>query len=277
MGVMEPLVTVQDNINRMAWRSRSALRWYANLNAWTDPGEGAAIAFVSDEVRGKPLLDVGMGAGRTVPMLTSLSADYTGVDYTPELVSICRRNHPGVQVHVMDARNMSAFADDSFAFVMFSFNGIDSVNNDDRQKVLREFARVLKPGGVALFSTHNMHGPSYRETPIRSLRVPNTYNPIKFGVSSARIIYNLPIAIFNYVRNSPFNKEYDGYAVRVCAAHNFGILIQYIDINMQRRQCAEAGFRIEAIFGSNSGERITEKSDVTREDYLHFVVRKVSA
>lgn len=274
MGVIEPLVTVQDDINRTAWRTRSALRWYENLHDWTDPGEGAAVAYVSDEVRGKPLLDVGMGAGRTVPMLTCLSTNYTGVDYTPELVSICRRNHPHARVHVMDARNMSAFDDNSFAFVMFSFNGIDSVNNDDRRKILGEFARVLKPGGIALFSSHNIHGPSYRETPIRFLRIAKPCNLVEFSASCARVIYNLPFAVCNYLRYLPLNREYDGYGVRVCAAHNFGILIQYVDIDMQRQQCAEAGFRIEAIFGSNSGQRITEQSDVTREGYLHFVVRK---
>ena len=274
MGVIEPLVTVQDTINRTAWRTRSALRWYEHLTDWTDPGERAAVGYVSDEILGERLLDVGMGAGRTVPILTRLSADYTGIDYTPELVSICRRNHPDAQVHVMDARNMSAFDDNSFSFVMFSFNGIDSVNNDDRRKILGEFVRVLKPGGIALFSSHNINGPSYRETPIQSLRISKTSDLVKFGTSCARVIYNLPAAVFNYLRYLPLNKKYDGYGVRVCAAHNFGILIQYIDIDMQRQQCAEAGLRIEAIFGSNSGQRITEQSDVTREGYLHFVARK---
>src|SRR5580698_3164394 len=121
------LIPAQDRINRTAWRTRSARHWYGSANDWTDPGEAAAVAWVADEVRDQPLLDVGVGGGRTVPFLTRISSDYTAVDYTPELVEICRRNHPGVRVHHMDARNMAAFSDNTFALVTFSFNGIDSV------------------------------------------------------------------------------------------------------------------------------------------------------
>jgi Methyltransferase domain len=70
-----------------------------------------------------------MGGGRTVPFLTRISADYTAVDYTPELVETCRLNHPGVRVHHMDARNMATFADNTFALVTFSFNGIASIGH----------------------------------------------------------------------------------------------------------------------------------------------------
>jgi Methyltransferase domain len=88
------LVPAQDRINRTAWRTRSARYCYGSASDWTDPGEAAAIAWVADKVRDQPLLDVGVGGGRTVPFLTRISNDCTAVDYTPELVEICRRNHP---------------------------------------------------------------------------------------------------------------------------------------------------------------------------------------
>src|SRR5260221_3829217 len=88
------LNSVQDRITRTAWRSRSAQNWYGNARDWTDPGEASAISWLAHRVRNQPILDVGVGGGRTVPILTSISGDYTAVDYTPELVELCRRNHP---------------------------------------------------------------------------------------------------------------------------------------------------------------------------------------
>jgi SAM-dependent methyltransferase len=268
------IATVQDIINRTAWRTRGALRWYQALNDWTDPGEAAAVAYLSDEVRGQPLLDIGVGAGRTVPLLLRVSANYIGVDYTPELVALCRRNHPGTQVCLMDARDMSAFEDGRFALAMFSFNGIDSVDYDDRRKILNEVARVLKPGGLALFSTHNLRGPGYRERLTRALQVPRTGGLLEFGISCARVAFNFPAAAINYFRYSPLNREYDGYGVRVCAAHRFGILLTYTELSTQRQQCADAGLITEAIFGSDSGRLVSEGSDLTAENWLHFIVRK---
>ncbi|HBD34124.1 MAG TPA: SAM-dependent methyltransferase, partial [Cupriavidus sp.] len=110
----------QDTINRKAWRSWGARRWFKILSDWTDPGEAAAIAFVADAVRDTPILDVGVGGGRTVPMLRKLSQHYEAIDYMPEMVEICQHNHPDIRVSQMDARDLSAFEDNTFGLVVFS-------------------------------------------------------------------------------------------------------------------------------------------------------------
>ncbi len=267
--------TALDQINRRTWRSWGARRWFGTGNDWTDPGEAAALARVAQEVAGQPILDIGVGGGRTVPLLTAISHDYTAIDYTPELVGICRRNHPGVRVLQMDARDMSAFADGSFGLVTFSFNGIDAVDYPGRLAILREITRVLKPGGLALFSTHNLHGPSYRENLTRFLRLPHwSANPLAVGIDTARVVCNLPLATFNYFRHSRLNREFDGYAVRVCAAHKFGIVIVYVDMAAQMRGLAEMGLRTEAVFGNLDGRPLGEADDVGDVYWFHFVVRK---
>jgi len=267
--------TVQDRINRKAWTSWGARHWFAAAVEPTDPGEAAALAWVADKVRGAPLLDVGVGGGRTVPMLRALSHDYVAIDYTPELVEICRRNHPGVAVHQMDARDLSAFPDNHFGLVMFSFNGIDAVDHAGRAEILREFARVLRPGGLLLFSTHNMRGPSYRENLTRFLQWPKwSSNPLRFGFNTARIIVNLPLATVNYLRHSKLNREYDGYAVRVCAAHKFGIVILYHEMARQKRALAELGLHTEVVFGNLDMRALHDQDDVSQVYWFHFIARK---
>jgi SAM-dependent methyltransferase len=270
--------TEQDRINRKAWSSRGAQRWFGGAQEWTDPGEAAAVAWVADAARGTPILDVGVGGGRTVPCMRALSDEYIAVDYMPEMVALCRANHPGVQVRQMDARDLSTFADNTFGLVMFSFNGIDAVDYLGRGQILAEFTRVLKPGGRMLFSTHNLHGPSYRENLTRFLRWPRwSANPIRVGVDCARVLGNLPIASFNYWRHSKLNQRHDGYAVRVCAAHKFGIVIVYSEMEAQQRTLAALGMRTEAVFGNLGPAPLRPDDDVSKVYWFHFIAVKDSA
>jgi ubiquinone/menaquinone biosynthesis C-methylase UbiE len=50
---------------------------------------------------------------------------------------------------------MPAFENETFDFVMFSFNGLDYLSHSDRLLALGEIRRVLKPAGLLLFSSHN--------------------------------------------------------------------------------------------------------------------------
>jgi len=267
--------TVQDQINRKAWRSGGAQRLFGELSGYTDPGEAGALAFIADEVRGQPLLDVGVGGGRTVPLLRRLSADYTAVDYTAELVDICRHNHPGARVLHADARDLSAFADNSFALVMFSWNGIDAVDPIGRQAILREFARVLRPGGILLFSSHNMLGPGYRENLLDVLHWPRgSRNALDFGLRTARVIARLPSSAFNFVRHSRLNRQFDGFGLRVCAAHRFGIVIYYTELENQKRALSHFGLTTEAVFCNLHDQPLSEQDDMQRVFWFHFVARK---
>ena len=141
---------LMDEINRATWAKKANVHTFARAEGWTDPGERAAIERVVSDVRGQPILDLGVGGGRTVPLLRSLSANYTAIDYTPQLVLACQEKYPTARVLLGDARDLSAFGSDTFKLVVFSFNGIDAVNPDDRGKVLRETFRVLQKGGILL-------------------------------------------------------------------------------------------------------------------------------
>jgi len=157
-------------LNRAVWSREETVAHFSRLAGFIDPGERAALAAVAPRVRGAPVLDLGVGAGRTVPLLRLLTDDYVAVDYSPAMVSACHRLNPGVDVRAGDVRDLSEFQDGRFGLVFFSFSGIDAVSHADRARALREMLRVLRPGGWVVFSTHNLEGPSYGEVPWRGYR-----------------------------------------------------------------------------------------------------------
>jgi SAM-dependent methyltransferase len=102
------------------------------------------------------ILDLGVGGGRTTPYLSGRASRYVGVDYVPAMVEACRTKFPGLEFALADAANLTAFADASFDAVVFAFNGIDFVLPEaSRRRCLEHIHRVLKPGGVLIFSSHN--------------------------------------------------------------------------------------------------------------------------
>jgi SAM-dependent methyltransferase len=262
-----------DAINRPTWARRDTVREYERLQGFTDVGEQAALDFVADRVRGRPILDIGIGAGRTTQLLLQLSKDYVGVDYTQEMVEASRKRCPGVRVERMDARDLAAFADGQFAFAMFSFNGIDSVSPGDRMKVLREAHRVLQPGGLFLFSAHNHDGPGCGEHP--QVNIPFTWNPIKLGWRSFKSIRALPRSLMNYRRLRAVNETHEGWSVMNAGAHGFSIVCVYTTMAEQKRQIREAGFECEAVFDNARGQRVQDGVDTRDMWWLHYVARKI--
>jgi ubiquinone/menaquinone biosynthesis C-methylase UbiE len=262
-----------DRINRAAWNSADATRVLCRLDDWTDPGERSALAWVEARVAGEPILDIGVGAGRTVPILGQISARYTGVDYTEKLLDLARQKFPETDLRWMDARDMSELPDESFSLAVFSFNGIDCVNYSDRARILREMYRVLKPGGLVLFSSHNQDGPGCGEN-IWTLMPRFSLNPVKLAWRTLRTLRELPLASYNYLRNSRLNQRFDGYSVMNAAAHRFAIVIVYTTIAEQKRQLAETGFDLKAIFSSKDGRQLQESEDTRDTWWFHFIASK---
>ena len=108
--------------------------------------------------KGTAILDLGVGGGRTTPYLSEIAGRYVGVDYSEEMIRACRDKFNSVllQFEVADASDLSCFAAASFDSIVFSFNGLDYLAPDEkREECLRECRRLLHPGGVLIFSSHN--------------------------------------------------------------------------------------------------------------------------
>jgi ubiquinone/menaquinone biosynthesis C-methylase UbiE len=262
-----------DLINRRAWSDRSTVRSFRDREGWSDPGERAAFECVRADAANQPILDLGVGAGRTVPLLLGISNDYVGLDYTPELVQACRQKHPDVRIIQGDARDLSQFADASLQLVVFSFNGIDAVNAHDRHSILREVRRVLRVGGAFLFSSHNRNGPGHGEG--LSYGVHKTRNPAKLAHRLMVALLHATRTVRNYERYSKLSYDGDGYSIRNASAHDHGIVIHYISLQDQLSQLEQVGFRPDPLIFANSDGRPLLPGDSTNDAWwFHLVVRK---
>ena len=101
------------------------------------------------------ILDMGIGLGRTTWYLKEFFHEYHGIDYSAQMVELSRKRFPELDIRLCDARDLSPFEAESMDFVLFSFNGLDTVDHEGRMLVLTETARVLKSKGLFVFSSHN--------------------------------------------------------------------------------------------------------------------------
>ncbi len=104
------------------------------------------------------VLDIGCGAGRTTRHLHELGYRVIAGDIVPQMVERARHILPGADIRVLDATRLE-LASNAFDAVWFSFNGLDCIYPfASRLQALSEIHRVLKPGGIFIYSSHNVLG-----------------------------------------------------------------------------------------------------------------------
>jgi SAM-dependent methyltransferase len=259
-----------DRINQRTYGRRGVLRQFETASGWLEPGERIAIERVADAVRGGAILDVGIGGGRTAPLMAEISSNYRGIDYTPAMVEVARRRFPTLCFHEMDARRMS-FADDSFDLVAFSYNGIDSVDLAGRLDILRQVHRVLQPGGYFVFSVLNRQGPAHGEhwPDFRVFRDAGL-SPIRLPRALARFAQGG----INWLRFRLVAQADPDVAIGNVSAHNFGLVTLFTSVGAQLRQLREHGFDVEAIIEPDGRDIAPDGTEQTKAPWCHFVARK---
>lgn len=254
------------------WNRRDIVADYAERDTLTAPESAIINRHAAHIDRGR-VLDLGVGAGRTVPFLAPQAKQYVGVDYAPKMVCAAQLNHPGVSIREGDARKLD-FADESFSFVLFSYNGIDYVHISERLQVLREVFRVLRPDGVFAFSSHNLRAP--RPSGLGSIlrhRPTWTLNPVRLGVRACRAARDNLKSVLNYTKLSPQQIFSSSIAMVNDGAHLHSLLTCYVDPSFQVQQLEQAGFAESISLFGMEGHQVTDK---TNDEYVYFVAQKAS-
>ncbi len=110
---------------------------------------------------GERVLDVAAGTGAYALYYAARGLDVTALDITPSYIEILDQKalQQGVKVSsgVNDARDLSAYADNSFDHVFCMGPIYHLTEATDRERVMNECCRVLKPGGLLFLAYINKH------------------------------------------------------------------------------------------------------------------------
>lgn len=123
------------------------------FGAVTNAGRKRVVDYINDH--GGDLLEVGVGTGLSLPFYQS-NVQVTGIDFSTEMLA---KAHRRVEEHnlpnIADLRQMDARALDfpAKSFDLVAAMHVLSVVPDPDQ-VMKEIARVLKPGGRVVISNH---------------------------------------------------------------------------------------------------------------------------
>jgi len=114
------------------------------------------------------ILDLGCGTGRIAIGLAELGYRHVlGIDQARNMVREARRINKVLELTASfqtgDATRLK-FEDQLFDGAIFGFNGLMQIpGKDNRRQALREIHRVLRPGGLLVFTTHDRENPRHRD------------------------------------------------------------------------------------------------------------------
>jgi SAM-dependent methyltransferase len=253
---------------------------YRRNKNWLDAAERLLVNMIADEVRGEPILDLGVGAGRTAWILRILSANYVAVDISPEMVKTCREEYPGIDVRQCDARELSMFGSCSFGLVVFSFNGIDVLDHDGRLLAFSEIHRVLKPGGLFLYSTTTKGGPNYDRRPwnissegkhisLRGHKRPTRF--LRFLMHLPQLLPRYRRTYSNWWERRRYEEDHISWAIGPLHAHEFGVLCHFTLPSTEYQVLDEIGLSVITMLDSD-GHPVNDGASATK--WFHVLARK---
>jgi len=253
-----------ESVNKALYASSDGVSSY--VNTVLQPPEVSILVEYKDAYYHKNILDIGCGAGRTSHYFRNFTDQYTGVDYSDGMIDYCVRQYPAVSFKHCDVRDLSCFDDGEFDFVMFSYNGIDYIDHNDRIKALAEISRVLKMGGLFVFSAHNRQYKSINTKP--SLAV--ALNPVRMAKNIVSYIQQ----INNRSGLSSQEVHDDNYAILNDSGNNFALLTYYIDKMKQTEQLKGAGFEVLEMYQLN-GQKLLLGEDDSDDCWIYYVCKRV--
>jgi ubiquinone/menaquinone biosynthesis C-methylase UbiE len=102
--------------------------------------------------KGCKVLDVASAAGRDSAYLHNLGYKVTGIDLSPKLTEIARRNNPDIEFVIADFTKMP-FKNDSFDAMWCNAAIVHMPSQESVENAIQEFHRVLKTSGIITIKT----------------------------------------------------------------------------------------------------------------------------
>ena len=147
-----------------AWLSDTRSSYDADASGYADQVRGlldenpylraslTLFAQLVDDAGGGPVADIGCGPGYVAAHLHEAGVEVIGIDLSPEMIAIARRDYPDVRFEVGTMTDL-ALADASVAGII-AFWSVIHVPDEVVPGVFEQFRRVLRPGSPLLVGFH---------------------------------------------------------------------------------------------------------------------------
>ncbi|MCU1492128.1 MAG: Methyltransferase type 11 [Acidimicrobiaceae bacterium] len=255
--------------NEVAYASEDAVGPLSRAHA-LQPPEKTILERLEPWLRDKRMLDVGVGGGRTTMHFADRVATYVAVDFSPQMIEACRATFSEradeLSFLVADVRDLGAFEAESFDFVLFSYNGLDTVDDIDRQQALRELRRVCGGEGVFCFSSHNLCSLEQLFRLSDAQRA-NPYMAVRGLVQ---------LGLLRLLNESPKVLTARSHALVRDGSLEFRLRHYYVRPSEQVRQLHAAGFAAVEIFGLDGRCIDLEVADQSRDAWLYYLAGRPS-
>jgi SAM-dependent methyltransferase len=253
----------QADVNTDLWRRADVVRAYTNR--LLRPVEVLLLVRYRDAL-GARVLDLGCGAGRLTGYLGALSPQVTGIDISPHMLAAARERYPGIRFEPGDLRDLSGFPDASSEAIVAGYNLLDVLDDVQRRATFAQLHRMLAPGGLLLFSSHNLEAAWRRRTPWQHILA---RNPARLALNLVRT----PLRLRNRARARPLEHRAGDHALLNDESHDFIALHYYIAPDEQARQLAAAGFDVLERLDPD-GEPLAAGDPAPHAEEVHYVARR---
>lgn len=250
--------------NRDVYQLDTIVKVYQKANDLLGP-EQAMIDRFKNQWKNWRVLDIGIGTGRTTRYFAPISKEYVGVDYAESMVQASAETyqHLGAQVKIQfgDVRSMPEFETGYFDFVMFSYNGLDSISHEERLQALAEMKRIGKKGGYLFFSSHNLQ------------YIPNMYK-IKYNNSPLYLAYRFyRLGKLIYHNGLPGKYKNMDYTVIRDDVHQFRMKHYYAKPQVIVEQLKGLGLKNIRVFSSKTADEINldNLASAVQHPWLHYL------
>jgi ubiquinone/menaquinone biosynthesis C-methylase UbiE len=249
--------------NKEFYEQKNIGEFYNNFHQLFD-SEITLFKIAAQEYTGKVMVDIGIGGGRTTEFLLHKCSKYFGLDYSETMIEEAQKRFPETEIKVGDARNMNFISDNFADFVLFSYNGIDSVGDKDRGLILKECYRILKAGGSFAFSCHNADYKYFDKMPWKQ--------PLQYNYYYFKHILKVLLYLKRINRLKKQNQYSENYSIIIDEAHFYSLFHYYVKPYYQVGILESMGFDTIKIIGKDG--KIVDPLHTSESDFLYYYCKK---
>jgi SAM-dependent methyltransferase len=253
--------------NKKTYSTKKVVQYYSKYETLQKPEE-TILNLLKGRLKQMHMLDIGIGGGRTTKYFAPLVKEYTGIDYSEQMVKASKDKFNEIFLNsnflFADVRDLGFFGEKKFDFILFSFNGFDALEHDDRITALKEIRSRLIPDGYFCFSTHNIRCIDKWKSVEFSLN-PSAFLENIITYYKRKSVNNLNRAKIEEISNSNYIMINDG-------GHDWQLDTFYIQPSLQVSELKECGFRNIRIFSLENGKEMDYENAVNcSEKWLYFL------